>query len=87
MLKQILAYKHDVTKYYGDTSNLTEVKSKHYKNMFYVLDGSKLIATVGNDTIATDNHRIAKGLDKGATATELEMWQDEQLTNNTIRSN
>ena len=86
MLKQILAYKHDTTKYYGNTDNLTEVKSKHYKYMFYVLDGGKLIATIGNDTIATDNRRISKGLDKGATATEIEMWQEEIATNNTIRS-
>lgn len=77
MLKQVLAYKHDVTSYYGDTSNLKEVASKHYKNMFYVLNGDTLIATIGLDTIATDNHRIARGLDRGATATEVEMYQDE----------
>ena len=77
MLKQVLGYKHDVTGYYGDTSNLTEVKSKHYKNLYYVVDGARLVATIGNDTIATDNHRIAKGLQHGASATELEMYQDE----------
>lgn len=80
MLKQVLAYNHDTTRYYGDTSNLKEIASKHYKNMFYVLDGNKLITTIGLDTVATDNHRIARGLDRGATATELEMYQDEIAT-------
>ena len=78
MLKQVLAYKHDTTSYYGDTSNLKEVKSKHYKNMFYVLNGDRLIATIGLDTIATDNHRVARGLDRGATDTELKMYLEEQ---------
>jgi hypothetical protein len=77
MLKQVLNYKHDTTSYYGDTSKLTEVKSKHYKYMYYVLDGDKLITTIGLDTIATDNHKLSKALVDGATTTELEMWQDE----------
>ena len=80
MLKQVLDYKHDTTRYYGNTSNLREVKSKHYKHMYYVLDGNKLVATIGLDTIAKDNHRIAQGLNKGASATELEMY-NEELTN------
>jgi len=77
MLKQVLAYSHDTTKYYGDVSKLREVKSKHYKYMSYVLEGDRLVTTIGLDTIATDNHKLARALETGATATELEMYQDE----------
>jgi hypothetical protein len=72
MLNRLLNYKHAA--FMRElTPRLTEVKSKVFKDTYYIFLDGKLLLDVGcNSSLATDAHRLAKCMNYSDGSTEIE---------------